>query len=625
MRHSRVMPLLIAGLFIFGLLGVPAGAAPAVETGEIGADTPAVQEPPERTGVSEIWDQQTEGETNDSAPADPEEDVIGWENGYWYNESLALSTEDGYNKTEIDRILARSMARVEQLRGLEFNETPEVNFVPQEEFGAYSSDRLSESTANVTAKDRLHQNTKFEALFLTPEDESYFADRIANEESGGATAAFYTSQGIPELDVNAGDIAIVVSEPGQVDLFSESTLGHELVHRLQDANLDVLNEFRGGPTEEAANLNTSLTEADATLVGQRYSQRCGGEWDCLPTPEGGAGSILDFENPGLVMYGLGPYSETAQLFASADERGGPEAMNALYEDPPISTEQLLHPGDYPEDTPAEIEYTDTSTEEWSVQTFEEGVNYATFGEIGIFTMLYNPSLETLSTVLMNPNYPFEGVQSPSRFDFTHPASVGWDGDKMFVYTNETSAETNETGYVWETRWDTEADAEEFANAYTTILTEYAEASEVEDWENVYRPSDRSGFDDAFYIETSGTAVTIVNAPAAGDLSEISEVAPEEPTETDSTDEGSDSDSGSETGSDSDADSNSDGDTDGTDSDGGDTGGDGSSDVEDTDTDSSADDTESTDADDGGPGFTIVAGLVALIAVVLLARQRRRDE
>ncbi len=465
-------------------------------------------------------------ETTDDAPPDPEEDRLGWENGYWYNESIPVTPEDGYNETEVERILARSMARVERIRGLEFGETPTVNFVPRDEYSEWRSQAYRDSIyRNLRDKDRLHQNTKFEALFMVPEDESYFEDLIANQ--GSFAGAFYTSQGIPALDVGEGEIAMIVPEEGRASKFNEYVLGHELVHRLQDTNLGVIDTFRGGATEEAANVNTSLTEGEATLVGQRYRVRCGGEWDCLPTPDSSPAGLLSFENPGLVMYGLGPYSETARLFAAADERGGVEAMNAIYENPPTSTEQLLHPEAYPDDTPAEIDYTDTSSDEWSMQTFENGVNYATFGEMGIFTMLYYPNLRARSNIVMSPNYPFQGVDPPSRYDYTHPASAGWDGDRMFIYTNGSSAATNETAYVWETRWDSEQDAREFAEAYTTVLTEFVDASEVRGRANTYRAPASSGYGDAFYVRTSGKSVTIVNAPSVGELPQVYEgAAPE---------------------------------------------------------------------------------------------------
>jgi hypothetical protein len=465
----------------------------------------------------------TSTQTPVGPPPDPAEDRLGWENGYWYNESIEVTSTDGYNETELERVLARSMARVEQIRGLEFNATPEVNFVLRQEYAAYISEQGNELRRNVTTKDRLHQNTKFEALFTVPENESYFEDLIATQS--GFAAAFYTSRGIPELNVSSGEIAIIVQEEGQASLFREPLLGHELVHRLQDTNLGVIDTFRGGATEEGVNVNTSLTEGDAELIEQRYAERCEAEWDCLPTPDSEGGSILEFENPGLVMYNLGPYSETAKLFATADERGGVEAMNAIYDNPPVSTEQLLRPDAYPDDIPTEINYTDRSADEWSMQTFEGSrVNYATFGEMGIFLMLYYPSLDTRSEVVMEPNYPFSGVNSPSRYDFTHPASGGWDGDKMFIYTNDSSAETNETGYVWETRWDSEADAEEFVSAYVQILTEYGDP--VDGQENTYRIPDDHPYGDAFYVKQDGDAVTIVNAPSIDDLDDVYDPAAE---------------------------------------------------------------------------------------------------
>ncbi len=524
-RTTAIVLSALMAMSVFVPLAAGGGPAALATDATTTASTPAQTElvPDEQAPAAS---QSDDGE----APPDPEEDRLGWENGYWYNESIPVTPEDGYNETEVERILARSMARVERIRGLEFGETPTVNFVPRDEYSEVRSQVYRDSLySNLSEKDRLHQNTKFEALFMVPEDESYFEDLIANQ--GGSAAAFYTSQGIPELDVGAGEIAMIVPEEGRASKFNEYVLGHELVHRLQDTNLGVIDTFRGGATEEAANVNTSLTEGEATLVGQRYRVRCGGEWDCLPTPDSSPAGLLSFENPGLVMYGLGPYSETARLFAAADERGGVEAMNAIYENPPTSTEQLLHPEAYPDDTPAEIDYTDTSSDEWSMQTFENGVNYATFGEMGIFTMLYYPNLRARSNIVMSPNFPFQGVSSPARYDYTHPASAGWDGDKMFIYTNATSAETNETAYVWETRWDSEEDAQEFADAYTTVLTEYADATEVSGRADTYRAPDDSGYGDAFYVNTSGQSVTIVNAPTVDDLPEVSEGAAPEVEET----------------------------------------------------------------------------------------------
>jgi PGF-CTERM protein len=241
------------------------------------------------------------------------------------------------------------------------------------------------------------------------------------------------------------------------------------------------------------------------------------EWDCLPTGEPASRSFANF---GLVLYDFGPYSNTATLFEQAREEGGVEAMNALYENPPESTEQFLHPDEYPDDEPVDVSYEDRSGDAWEMQTFEDGVDYATFGEAGIFTMLYYPSYDTRSTVAIDLNHIFDGSQGNTyvRLDFVHPASTGWDGDKLFVYTNASSAETNETGYVWKTVWESPDEAAEFADAYTTVLREYGDA--VADRQDTYRVSDGSPFEDAFYVEVSGDTVTIVNAPTVGALAEV---------------------------------------------------------------------------------------------------------
>ena len=44
---------------------------------------------------------------------DPERDVLGWEDGYWYSESIDVDQSDGLSDEEIDAYVARAMARVE--------------------------------------------------------------------------------------------------------------------------------------------------------------------------------------------------------------------------------------------------------------------------------------------------------------------------------------------------------------------------------------------------------------------------------------------------------------------------------------------------------------------------------
>lgn len=571
-RRSALALAVCLATLLTATTAAAAPTAPGGPTGSASATTASGG-----SGVDVVRSDNASHDAVADAPPDPESDVLGWERGVWYNESIRVTPTDGYNRTEIERIVARSSARVERIRGLEFEATPNVTLITREEFRAFTED-LYGNVTNTTTERRLHQNTKFEALFLVGEDDSYFADFVANQ--GSIASAFHVNEDIPEHGFEEGDIGVVVSDSGRATELSEPTLGHELLHFVQNNRFDV-SRFSGGPTEEAARVNTSLVEADATWVGQTYGDRCGVSWNCLPTS---GATPPTFENFGLVLYSFGPYSNTATLFEQQYRANGVEGLNALYERPPASTEQFLHPEDYPDDEPVDVRYEDRSGDAWRLQTFEDGTNYATFGEMGIFVMLYYPSYQTRSTVAIDYDHPFQGSQTNTyvRLDFVHPASTGWDGDKLFVYTNDGSAATNETGYVWKTVWESPAEAEEFADAYTAVLREYGDA--VADRRNTYRIPEESAFGDAFYVAVDGDTVTVVNAPTVGDLSEVrSGAAPEvERTTTATTTEPAD---------------------------------------DGTTTAPPDDDTTTTPGSESQPGFGIALAVVAVLAALLVLRRR----
>jgi hypothetical protein len=106
-----------------------------------------------------------------------------------------------------------------------------------------------------------------------------------------------------------------------------------------------------------------------------------------------------------------------------------------------------------------------------------------------------------------------------QYNYDFPVTDGWDGDRLVPYVNENSAETGETGYVWEINWDSEADAAEFVDGYEQLLS-YHGAESVEDRENVYHIPEGNGFADAFHVRQDGDTVTIVNAPTVEELGDV---------------------------------------------------------------------------------------------------------
>jgi hypothetical protein len=501
--------VLCAGLIVLGSLGPVAGSVGGVSAVD-GADTqseaPVAESAPGGDGTA------TQLEGTD-APPDPDEDVLGWENGVWYNESVSIDQSEGLSESELAFLLNRSMARVERIRELEFRETPTVNFLTRSEYRDVVN--RSFSSADITDADRLHQNTKFEALFLVGEDTEYFD--VAEQNQGGIATAFFVTQDAPEIGLAEGEIGIILDD-GTLPQLNEQTLAHEVTHALQNQQFNT-SQFVPRTEDESRALD-GLTEGDAHYVEALYQQRCESEWDCV-TPPGDDSDPPEFANLGLVLYDLVPYGNGPAFVQQIHQQDGWEAVNDLYENPPRTSAQLIHPDSFPAESP-NVTITDRSSEEWRVLELEDGVNYATFGEAGLFTMLWYPSFQEQGQVIIGPNAPFTG-RSIDPYDFAHPATDGWEGDKLLPYVTDESGETGETGYVWKLVWESTDDAREFSQAYQRLL-EYRNAEQVDAGTFQLPASDgEKSFDDAIYAQRSGDTVTIVNAPTVDELSAVSSV------------------------------------------------------------------------------------------------------
>ncbi|WP_269449507.1 Hvo_1808 family surface protein [Halobacterium sp. CBA1126] len=208
--------------------------------------------------------------------ADPAGDALGWEGGYWHNESIPVTVEDGLNESERRMVVDRSMARVEHLRGIEFDERVPVDVISRTTY-------REEYTGGGNASDAMatFDNVKFEALFLVGERNDSLA--VQDDNRGSNVLGFYSPR---------EDRIVVISE-SETPTIDENTLGHELMHALQFRNFEA--NF-SSPTRDKANAHNGLIEGEASFLDGRYGEHCGDEWECA-TPEaagggdGGGGSI----------------------------------------------------------------------------------------------------------------------------------------------------------------------------------------------------------------------------------------------------------------------------------------------------------------------------------------------
>lgn len=442
--------------------------------------------------------------------ADPPQDVLGWEGGYWHNESVPVVARDGLNASEQRIVVNRTMARIELIRRLEFTDTVPVEVISREEFqnrpGATGGGARSPAF-------QTFDNAKFESLFLIGENQNSLSVQQANR--GQNVLGYYS----PQND------SIVVVSPTATPQINRTTLAHELVHALQDQRFDLASA--NVPTRERYNARNGLIEGEANYVQRRYEARCDGQWRCLRTPSGTStgGGSGDF-HVGVYALEFFPYADGPAFIDAIYDREGWAGVNDLYDDVPRSTEQVIYPQKYGRDAPTNVSIRESNSNGWErVRPGSPGrPDSAVLGQSALSAMFgytlydqYNSSPVIAPQEFLN----FGASQQINRtdpFDYDLNYTRGWDGDRMYVYQKN-----NETGYVWKLAWDSPEEAREFVRGYRQLLVHWG-GERVLGRENVWEVKRDSPFADAFSVRQEGDTVTIVNAPETDDLVDVHESA-----------------------------------------------------------------------------------------------------
>jgi hypothetical protein len=232
-------------------------------------------------------------------------------------------------------------------------------------------------------------------------------------------------------------------------------LVHELVHALQDQNLDLNAHIHLERDTDASNAFHALVEGDATLAMIGYAlereqvplHRLTGNptqvrsFSDVVRRSPLAGSELE-QAPAIVRVPLlSAYVDGLSFCASLHGSGGFAAVDRAHSAPPVSTEQVLHPERFARpDTPTIVKLPDLP--ELSAAGYEL-VREDTLGELEMGV------------------YFGQGVSE----DEAKRAADGWDGDRIRVYRTEGAP----SAVVWLSVWDTERDAEQAAYAAERVV------------------------------------------------------------------------------------------------------------------------------------------------------------
>ena len=432
----------------------------------------------------------------------PQQDVLGWENGYWHNASLDIDNGDGLNGSERDALVARAKARVEYVRGLEFEGSVDISVISRSNFSAGGGD-TDEAL-------RRFDNGKFEALFLVGTEE----DSIKTQEDSlnRSVAGYYSPN---------RDAIVIVSDSATPTFDSERTLAHELVHALQDQHFDLGNRS-DVRSRDAYNGRNGLVEGDPQAVQFTYLDRCGEAWSCIQSPADDAaenGEATDAAGPHLGIYLMEffPYSDGPGFVSHLRVEGDWTTVNDAYASPPGSATEVIHPDRYGSFEPREIDLEDDLRDGWSRVEPPDRPAHARIGQSGLVAMFgytiyddYNQSAVVSPQELLNLGP--TGVDRIDPIDYDLDATRGWTGDRLHVYHRG-----DETAYRWRLKWNSTAAAERFTATYRSLLQHWGGTGTGEDR---FELSEESPFAGAYVIDVDGDTVTVAAAPSVEGLVDV---------------------------------------------------------------------------------------------------------
>jgi len=445
--------------------------------------------------------------TQDDRPANPTtEDTVGYVEGYWYDDELPVDDQSDavIDDDDLEPVVYRAMARVERIRNLTFEEEVAVDVVSRETYRQTNDERFE----NYTTAERLEQNVGYEALFTVGRDTT--AVNATRTVYGGAVKGYYD----PETD----EIVIVSENPEEPEL-DELTLGHELVHALQDQRFDLSD--LNGTTQDADLATSGLVEGDAKWVEREYESRCGIQWDCLEPRDGGQGQFD--VNWGIYFAIYQPYSDGPDYVDYLRQQGeGWSAVNAAYDEPPTTTTAVIHSGS--EREPAAVSVPDRSSDGWRQLTVDGEVANDTVGEAGMVAMFAADAMNHDQPSVLDAT-DLDIVGGGRGFNYDHTVTDGWAGDELVIYTtdeidneSDPAEAAGQAGYVWRTEWQSAEDTGEFLEGYRELLENHG-AEPVTARENTFVIDD-GGYAGAYYVERDGTTATIVRAPSVAALSNV---------------------------------------------------------------------------------------------------------
>jgi hypothetical protein len=317
-----------------------------------------------------------------------------------------------------------------------------------------------------------------------------------------ATALDSAAQNISGFYAPEGQVLYLVADSVNMFAREEMVYAHEYAHALQDQHFGLARYLDEDLNADQAIAARALIEGDATLVmgAYQFTEITSSELQYIAyrasfvEPE-----VIDAVSPSLGVLTFFPYLEGSSfvynLWVDAGFRW--DRVNAAYDDPPVSSEQVMHPEKYfARDQPQAMTLPDLGPvlgEGW------REVDRDVLGEIGLLAWL----LDHLD------------------YEAAAAGAAGWDGDTYTLWLDGQGAHA----LVVRTVWDAPGEAAQFFETFTDYLTRRSfgvpELTLNEPGRRIWEYEGRATF-----LARAGDQVLIILAPDRAVLDRVRSPFPE---------------------------------------------------------------------------------------------------
>lgn len=300
----------------------------------------------------------------------------------------------------LEQELATIRSRVVQIRGLPAATGVTTTFVSMSQWETHVAQEEKDPTI-VESEHR--DDALFKLLGLMPQSDS-LSQIVEHLVNTGAIGEY-----LPDKK------KILVVHPDQgFNLIDQTTYAHEYTHALQDASFSLAKLTDAVAQEDDSSLAlSSLIEGDAVLTQSLYTQQYIDVTKLQAEAKGPVATAQAAEQglPKIVVDSFDfPYTTGVQFVAYLYAQGGYPAINHAFANPPVSTEQIIHPSKY-------LSHDEPMSVVAPQKSFGEGFKTEFTGQLGEFFLG-----EWLQTF---------GVSTKAAGN----ASAGWGGDAMAIGKN----------------------------------------------------------------------------------------------------------------------------------------------------------------------------------------------